>query len=156
MTYAVVGENQDLDTGDRPLLLWEPGPPPDQSGRQPPHPGSTGPHLLLHGSPDGLVGNLPSDEQDNLSEPTGIVKALRHLRHSVDSVSTETLDNKDWIHGIGEIIRYLDFHYPRFMASWHAGYARITGVIPPRNKHQASYILASPLYVQRVSEPETD
>lgn len=157
LTYAVVGEDQDLDAGDRPLLFWEPVPPPEEFGRQLPPPGSTGPHLLLHASPDGLVGRLsPGDEQDNLSEPDGIVRALRHLRHADDSGNAEALAGADWIYGIGEIVRYLDFHFPSFMASWLAGYARVTGIIPARDELRADYILASPLYVERVSEPEND
>jgi hypothetical protein len=41
-------------------------------------------------------------------------------------------------------------------ASWLAGYARITGIIPPGENYRGGYILATPLYVERVSEPEND
>lgn len=149
MNYAVVEEPGLPD--DAPLLFWEP---------QPKNPGDapTGPSLLLHASSDGLVGNpagVSGGISESMSDPRSLAKALRQLRHSDDPLSAQSsLEDRQWVYALANIRHRLDEDYPAFMASWFAGYARIIGILPPSAPE--SYILATPLYVERVSKPEKD
>jgi hypothetical protein len=153
MNYAVVSEPHLTDAA--PLLFWEPK-------RDRSDDGSTGQTsaLLLHASPDGLVGNpagVTGGVADSMSGIGQLIRALERLSGSDEPLSAEPrLDNRMWVYTLSKIARKLDRDYPSFTASWLAGYARITGIIPPGQIYRGSYILATPLYVERVSEPEND
>lgn len=153
MNYAVVSEPHLTDGA--PLLFWEPK-------RDHSDGGSTGqPNvLLLHASPDGLVGNpagVTGGIAGSMSGVSQLVRALERLSCSDEPLGAESrLDNRTWVYVLANIIRKLDRDYPSFTASWLAGYARITGIIPPGENYRSSYMLATPLYVERASEPEND
>jgi hypothetical protein len=148
MNYGVVEERI---LPDPPLLFWEPG-------RDYPSDGSAGPSFLLHGSPDGLVGN-PAGVSVGIanSDPVGLARALQLIRDSDESLAAgPPLDGWNWAHALSKIIQRLNRYYPPFMAGWLAGYARVTGIVPPSDDARDGYILATPLYVERVSEPENE
>lgn len=141
MNYAVVEEP---GLPDAPLLFWEPRP--NNPGDAP-----TGPSLLLHASSDGLVGSpagVSGGISNSMSDPTALSKALRQLRHSDDPLSKQSnLSDWEWLYVLDSIRQRLDYDYPPFMASWIAGYARITGILPAnkRSRLRAGHRLGGPL-----------
>jgi hypothetical protein len=153
LNYAVLSVPR-LTEG-APLLFWEPK-------RATSDAGSVGQSntLLLHGSPDGLVGNsaeVTTGIAGSMSGVGQLVRVLERLSRSDVPLGVEShLDNRRLAFMLTDILRKLDRDYPSFMASWFAGYARITGIIPPAGDHRSGYMLATPLYVERVSEPEDD
>jgi hypothetical protein len=153
MNYAAVSEPHLTDGA--PLLFWEPKLNHSDDG-------STGQTsaLLLHASPDGLVGNsagVTGGVAENMSGVSQLIRALERLSGSDEPLGAESrLDNRMWVYVLSNIVRKLDRDYPSFTASWLAGYARITGIISPGENYRGSYMLATPLYVERVSEPDND
>lgn len=163
MNFAVLDVRALPD--DNPLLFWEPRGL-DKDGR-------ADAVLLLHGSPDGLVGGPPNlGPSDRTLQKSGsaagmIIGTFRRLRQSDEPL----MDDAYWPVLLGGLVDMLDQEYPAFTASWLAGYARITGLIdsyrgspdragPPRRGRRARpgrgprFILATPLYVERVPPPE--
>jgi len=135
---------------DSLLLFWEP-----RVGRGTDASAAT---LMLHGSVDGLLEGAPKladPAVNSMSAPQALVQALAQLRNSDDPLNQVQMNIRNWDHALTVIVDRLDLKYPRFMASWLAGYARITGILADGNG-TTTYILATPLYVERVSPPAGD
>lgn len=133
-----------------PLLFWEPQGLVKNGGAET--------ILLLHGSPDGLVGGTTNVGQPDLVEEIlgsdsaapWVIRTLRQLRHSDEPLSLNDVDGQNLL---GWVVQMLDQEYPAFTASWLAGYARVTG-LPDYSYTGSRFILATPLYVERVPPPE--
>lgn len=83
------------------------------------------------------------------SAAPSVIRTLRQLRH----YEPLSLDDVDGHNLLGWVLQMLDQEYPAFTASWLAGgYARITGL--PDSCSGSRFILATPLYVERVPPPE--
>jgi len=142
------------------LLFWEP---------PLPHTNSP-PRLLLHGSPEHLM-DVDGFQQPStmtiglaLSHPAGLVEFF-------DSLHGESFSQTLWY-----LLDDLDERIPPELASWMAGYARVTANImvadtpeyelqppphispsrqqPPPGHRRFRVVVASPLYVEYATAPE--
>ncbi|MEU4524928.1 SAVMC3_10250 family protein [Amycolatopsis sp. NPDC024027] len=120
--------------------------------------------LLLHGSRRHLVGERPTDLDDdipNLLPSSSWVTFGEYLLRTIDEFGNKgrkTADKNTWrpygsddvehgIHVLTEIMR------PRYAAAWMAGYARVTAVIPIDG---GVVLAATPLYVEYIESPGID
>ncbi|WP_019066161.1 SAVMC3_10250 family protein [Streptomyces hokutonensis] len=114
--------------------------------------------LLMHGSHWHLRdrrsaesgGRRPPDHL-NLSTYSGLdrfVESLRRLNH----VRQQDTAERGSLHRVMALIFAMEQELePELTAAWMAGYARVTAVLP-----EYSVVLATPLYVERVSPPSID
>lgn len=136
-------------TSAEPLVFWEP--------RRAGQPAS--PELLLHGSVDGLVeGRRSAGDASTLagvlSDPRELLSAVRSLARLEDSDErTGGNDTVFWRRIVLRFVNRLRSKYPDFTASWCAGHARVTAILPSLDETDGGLILASPLYVERTSDP---
>jgi hypothetical protein len=147
LNYKIV---EDASFGSPPagppaLLFWEPKILGDNSR----------PRLLLHGSPEHLVGGLAADQPPAervdlpLSEPTGLVEFLVHLT------------NHQFSQALWYLLRDLDGRLPPEIASTVTGFARVTAnlnvahtpfyYLQPDVSPVSHVIVASPLFVERMA-----
>jgi len=127
------------------LLFWEPRKPrsitwPDR--------------LLLHCSPEHLLinsGEVSSgDVEVPSSAPIGLVEFLANLH------------DQHFSQGLWYLLRDLDNLIPMEMASWMAGFARVTTDIKVKwnpfhgDEIASRVVVASPLYVEHISAPSHD
>lgn len=148
-----------LDLGRRPvngepdfgnlLLLWEPLE--NSRGID-----SKSRVVLLHGSADGLVGAGPPVNEDRSvgygSDARYVLRAAEKMLH--DREGERHLEgSQSAARAVQRTIRHMQRTFPAFLACWLAGHARVTGILPP-TANGTTYVLATPLYVERVEAAE--
>lgn len=153
LNYAVHGEQ-----GGGPLLFWEPLEEEEKANVHP-WPPIMRRTLLLHGSVDGLLGGQASETDMSktrlsMSDARPLFVALKRLAGSENVLGPQAPDR--WQYALANLRSHLDREYPSFMASWLAGYARVTALLPPSERRPTGYVLATPLYVERVPAPADD
>lgn len=140
---------------------------------QPPpvHAGHGGVRLVLHGAPVHLLGASQSEPQSTWLSPSFGLRFFRAMEEFLaDQVTTAPSpeDRKDWY--LTQAVEELDREHRATTASWMAGYARVTmqpttsrsprstNVVPRGEQHSArqQLLIASPLYVEYVSDPNRD
>ncbi|MGA5135530.1 SAVMC3_10250 family protein [Streptomyces olivoreticuli] len=144
MNYQIFHEDEGRrgpDTSGPPaLLFWDPQPP-DRDVVWPTR-------LLLHGSPEHLVGtrieeipNVTSRHTAAMSSPIGLVDFLTGL-------TQQSFSQVLWF-----TLRDLDQRYPAEIAARVTGYARVTANVgvddsPFYDREPARVVVASPLFVE--------
>ncbi|MFC8247737.1 SAVMC3_10250 family protein [Streptomyces chartreusis] len=66
-----------------------------------------------------------------------------------------------WRRGVDDVVRHVQYTVhdldsyaePLLTASWMAGYARVTAKVPPWYRDDPTVVVATPLYVERISAP---
>ncbi|MCG3752733.1 SAVMC3_10250 family protein [Amycolatopsis sp. Poz14] len=125
------------------LLFWEPA-----NGDEP--------RLLLHGSPEHLVGTRKTPPAETIGLP------ISHSGGMADFL--DELTGKSFSQALHFLLGDLDRRTPPELAGWMAGYARLTADLAVTNTPAhftreertppTRVVLASPLYVEYTSAPE--
>jgi hypothetical protein len=169
MNYAATSmhRNQLLPGSDGPLIFWTPSPTINQSTVQ----------ICLHATADGLLGEYPEifvenridsngrpDRNDNFqlrgpftSSPAffQIIQRLQKGAEGIDSPGRSKSLDRSAGEVLGEALTWLGYCVPPYAASWMTGLARVTAIINDRRHDRATqWLVASPLHVERVQEPE--
>lgn len=117
--------------------------------------------LLLHGSRRHLIGEPPmnlDDDIPNLLPSSSWVTFAEYLlrtvekfdhkgRNSVDDTTWRPWGSDDVEHGVDVLTGIMQ---PRYTATWMAGRARVTAIIPTDS---GTVLAATPLYVEYVDSP---
>jgi hypothetical protein len=102
----------------------------------------------LHAAVDGLIGYRATNEYPPM------YYTFAEFRDGVNQlVGTYNVGYTDPRSAIESALKDLDRKTGGFSAAWMAGYARVTAVLPPGGPLSQRYLVASPLYVERVPKP---
>jgi hypothetical protein len=158
MNYAVMpAENWPNEAGSRPELLvfWEPHLSMEYSNPKT--------RIVLHATPDGLVGH--SVDADRIYPPMSISTAISEIMPNLvdlskygaireDDPSAYRNRNRPFSKEIEILTISLDETSHPSTAVWLGGYARVTANLPVAEYETGRYLVASPLYVERITKPE--
>jgi len=128
--------------------------------------------LLLHGSPNHLLGGVPIQDQLRLGSARGpspsdgpwfrdMLPVLRKVIRSLDDDSRDHGPRQTQSFGwdIEDIILALDKSNSPSTAMWLAGYGRVSERIESSSRKstvKANFVVASPLYVELLMPPDGD
>lgn len=118
--------------------------------------------LLLHGSPEHLVGHRPPRMSDRrhrqsslplLYAATGAGELLRSLGGGRVRPAEDELRA-----GVNDVLRGLGLALPAVPGAWMSGYARVTATVPvcvpgPAGRVPEQIVLAEPMFVEYVDAP---
>ena len=128
--------------------------------------------LLLHGSPNHLLGGVPTQDQLRLGSGRGpspsdgpsfrdmlpvLRKVIRSLEEDSGNHGSRQARSFGW--DVEDIVLALDKSNSPSTAMWLAGYGRVTERIESssrRNIVKATFVVASPLYVEILMPPDDE
>jgi len=125
--------------------------------------------LLLHGSPEHLVGSTQTQHQlrwgsagpspSDGSRFRDMLPVLRNVASNLDGhIKQQRQGTKNLAWDIEDLILALDNSNDASTAMWLAGYARVTLRVEssPRGNVDATFVAASPLYVEVLMPPDDE